>query len=127
MTAFAKQYADSLAQVSGHAAVIADRDQFIAAAGGYKGIVSKPIGKSLEDKMNNRETIMATRGDRSFIEISDEEEKEYVHEAICPIICEGDVIGAVILLENDNKSRMGEVEQKLIQSAAGFLGRQMEQ
>ena len=52
---------------------------------------------------------------------------EYVHQAIAPIICEGDMIGCVILLENDNKSKMGEVEQKLAQSAAGFLGRQMEQ
>ncbi len=43
------------------------------------------------------------------------------------IICEGDVIGAVILLNNDPKGKMGEVEQKLILSAAGFLGRQMEQ
>ena len=46
---------------------------------------------------------------------------------ISPIICEGDVIGSVILVETDHKSKMGEVEQKLIQSAAGFLGRQMEQ
>jgi len=30
-------------------------------------------------------------------------------------------------VEMDHKSKMGEVEQKLIQSAAGFLGRQMEQ
>ena len=49
------------------------------------------------------------------------------HEAISPIICEGDVIGAVLLLNNDPKLKMGEVEQKLILSAAGFLGRQMEQ
>ncbi len=40
---------------------------------------------------------------------------------------EGDIIGSVVLLQNDNKSRMGEVEQKLLLSAAGFLGRQMEQ
>ena len=46
---------------------------------------------------------------------------------IAPIICEGDIIGSVVLLENDNKSKMGEVEQKLVLSAAGFLGRQMEQ
>ena len=40
MSTFAKQYAESLAQVSGHAALIADRDQFIAAAGGYKQMVT---------------------------------------------------------------------------------------
>ena len=46
---------------------------------------------------------------------------------MAPIICEGDVIGAVVLLATDTKTRLGEVESKLMLSAAGFLGRQMEQ
>ena len=62
MTTFAKQYAESLAQVSGHAALIADRDQFIAAAGGYKALVQKPVSKQLEEKVNRREMLMAARG-----------------------------------------------------------------
>ena len=76
--------------------------------------------------MTEREILVAVKGDKSFISISYDEE-EYTSQVIVPIICEGDVIGAVVLLESDNKSRMGEVEQKLILSAAGFLGRQMEQ
>ena len=70
--------------------------------------------------------MVATNGDRNFIQIHNDAEDIH-HEAISPIICEGDVIGSVILVETNHKSRMGEVEQKLIQSAAGFLGRQMEQ
>ena len=127
MTTFAKQYAESLAQVSGHTALIADRDQFIAIAGGYKTLMGKSVSRQLEEKITNRETLIAARGDRNFIAISEEQADEYQHEAISPIICEGDVIGAVILIENDYKGKMGEVEQKLILSAAGFLGRQMEQ
>lgn len=127
MSTFAKQYAESLAQVSGHGALITDRDQFIAAAGGYKNLVGKSIHKGLEDKINARETVMASHGERSFIPIAEEPFNEFMHEAISPIICEGDVIGAVILVDNDTKVKMGEVEKKLIQSAAGFLGRQMEQ
>lgn len=127
MTTFAKQYAESLAQVSGHTTLIADRDQFIAAAGGGKGLLGKAISKDLEEKISKRETLLATKGDRNFISVSEEMSEEYVHQAISPIICEGDVIGAVVLLESDNKAKMGEVEQKLILSAAGFLGRQMEQ
>jgi len=127
MSTFAKQYVDSLAQVSGHGALIADRDQFIAAAGGFKNMLGKGLSRELEDKINSRESVMATQGDRNFIPIAEEPFNDFVHEAIQPIICEGDVIGAVILVEADNKSKMGEVEQKLIQSAAGFLGRQMEQ
>ena len=41
MTTFAKQYAESLAQVSGHATLIADRDQFIAVSGGCKQLLNK--------------------------------------------------------------------------------------
>ena len=77
--------------------------------------------------MNNRETMMASKGDRSFIPISDELTEEFAHEGITPILSEGDVIGAVVLLESEPRNKMGEVEQKLILSAAGFLGRQMEQ
>ncbi len=127
MVTFAKQYAESLAQVSGHAALIADRDQFIAAAGGYKQLINKAISRQLDDKMHNREQIFAARGDRNFIPVCDEGGEEYQHEAMIPILCEGDIIGCVVLLQNDMKLRMGEVEQKLLQSAAGFLGRQMEQ
>lgn len=127
MTTFAKQYAESLAKVSGHMALIADRDQFIAVAGGGKAFYGKSVSRQLEEKMNQRESVFASKGDRNFITVSEEVQEEFQHQAIVPIICEGDVIGAVLLLENEPKSRMGEVEQKLLQSAATFLGRQMEQ
>ncbi|MDR0949247.1 MAG: stage V sporulation protein T [Lachnospiraceae bacterium] len=127
MTSFAKQYAESLSQVSGHTALIADRDQFISVSGGYKNLMGRSISKALEDKVNNRELITASKGDRNFIAVSEDVVEEYYHEVIAPIISEGDVIGSVILIETDSKLKMGEVEQKLALSAAGFLGRQMEQ
>ena len=58
MTTFARQYAESLSQVSGHAALIADRDQFIAVSGGYKQFLGKSISKKLEEKITERETII---------------------------------------------------------------------
>ena len=127
MSTFAKQYAESLAQVSGHTALIADRDQFIAVSGGSKNLLGKGLSSELEDKINNRETLIASKGERSFIQVSSDGGEDFSHIAISPIICEGDVIGAVVLSEVDEKSKMGEVEQKLVLSAAGFLGRQMEQ
>lgn len=127
MTTFARQYAESLAQVSGHAALIADRDQFIAVSGGCKQFLGKNISKQLEEKIAARETLIALRGDKNFISVTEDDNESYQQEALTPIICEGDVIGAVVLLESDTKSRLGEVESKLILSAAGFLGRQMEQ
>lgn len=70
---------------------------------------------------------MAMADDKKFIPVVKDNTDDYAEEAICPIICEGDVIGGVILLSTADKEKMGEVELKLIQSAAGFLGRQMEQ
>ena len=91
-----------------------------------KNAIGKSISRDLEEKLDKRESFLASKGERSFIQIFDENDGSYVHEAIGVIICEGDVIGAVILLDDDNKSKMGEVEKKLILSAASFLGRQMQ-
>ena len=127
ISVFAKQYAESLAQVSGRAALITDRDQFIAVAGRFRTFLGKSISKELEIKLENRETLMAMADDKRFISVVKDNTDDYAEEAICPIICEGDVIGGVILLSTADKEKMGEGELKLIQSAAGFLGRQMEQ
>lgn len=127
MTGFAKQYVESLSQVSGRIALVADRDQFIAVSGGLKAVLGKEISKDLENKMEKRDSFIASRGDRIFIPIMEEMPEEVVHEAVCPILSEGDMIGAVLLLETDNKKKMNEGDLKLIQAAAGFLGKQMEQ
>ena len=127
MSTFAKQYAESLAQVSGKVALIADRDQFIATAGGGKAFNGKGLSRHLEDALEPRETILTRKGEKQFLEIAHEMQEANEQEMIPPIICEGDVIGAVILLDTNEKGKMGEVEKKLAQSAAAFLGRQMEQ
>lgn len=105
MSTFAKQYAESLAQVSGQMTLIADRDQFIAAAGGCKALLGKSISKALEEAIENRDNILAGKSERNFIQVADEGEPEYTNEAISPIICEGDVIGAVILLNKTQRER----------------------
>ena len=44
-----------------------------------------------------------------------------------PIICAGDAIGSVALVGKNNGEKLGNPERMLVQTAAGFLGRQMEQ
>mgnify|MGYP000661105047 FL=1 len=126
MTTFAKQYAESLAQVSGHATLIADRDQFIAVSGGCKQLLNKSVSRQLEEKVNNRETVIAAKGDRNYVNIAEDIAVDYAWQLITPIICEGDAIGSVALFSRDQRTKMGDTELKLAQTAAGFLGRQME-
>ncbi len=122
---FAKEYAESLAQSIGHITCIVDKDQIIAVSGGgKKELLEKHISEKLEKVINERNTHIATRNESNFVPILDEDVEIYNYELITPIISEGDVLGAVVLLSSDKK--MGEVEGKLAQTAAGFLGKQME-
>ena len=126
LSLFAKQYADAMAQTTGHVVAIADRDQYIAVAGaGKKDLLAKSVSRELEHLMTERETLVAMKSEKSFIAISFDEE-EYNSQVIVPIICEGDVIGAVLILAKDAKGKPGETELKIAQTAASFLGRQME-
>ena len=47
-------------------------------------------------------------------------------ELIFPILSSGDAIGSVILCGKDRESLPGDTEKKLLQVAATYLGREME-
>jgi len=124
---FAKEYAESLAQTAGHITCILDKDHIIAVSGGSKKeFLEKHISYSIEECINSRSTLNAKRSDGNFVQVlEDESDGNYNYQLITPIISEGDVIGAVMFLSPDKK--MGEIEGKLAQTAAGFLAKQMEQ
>lgn len=123
----AKQYSESLAQTLNCTVCITDTDQVVAAAGsGKKELQDKYISKDMEQVLKQREQILAKSDGRGFVKIADAD-VDYREEVVSPILCEGDVIGSVVLLNRDEKKKMGELEQKIAMSAAGFMGKQMEQ
>lgn len=124
---FAQQYVDTLAQTTGHIVAVSDRDMFIAIAGGpKKDFLEKSISKELERLIDERKSVIASGDSKDYHEIGEEKE-HYAFQAISPIICEGDAVGAVVLLTKEKKEKFGDTEKKLAASAAGFLGKQMEQ
>ena len=127
---FAAQYAESLHKTSGHITCIADRDTIIAVSGASKKeFLEKSLSSDLEKVIEEKTTIVVRSPEEKAIPIIADEngDRKYTSQVVSPIISEGDAIGAVILLSTDPNTRMGEVEAKLAQSAAGFLGKQMEQ
>ena len=125
---FAKEYAEALAQASGHAVCITDHDQVIAVSGGMKKeTIGKPISKQLEQVIMERNQILSNGDEKAYVPILPEESESVLPQAICPVLCEGDAIGAVILISTDTRKHFGETEQLLVRCAALFMGRQMEQ
>lgn len=127
---FSKEYTESLHQALNHIACISDKDTIIAVSGaGKRELLDKPISDELETIMKNREKVVANRGSTKFYAITtdDEENNSYTAQVIVPILSEGDVIGAVILLSRENDAQMSQTELKVAETAAGFVGKQMEQ
>jgi AbrB family transcriptional regulator (stage V sporulation protein T) len=57
------------------------------------------------------------------------DDREYTikSQVVAPIITQGDPIGAVLIVSKDPAVKLGELEIKLAETAAGFLAKQMEQ
>ena len=128
LSQFSGQYAETMAQTTGHLVCITDRDHVIAASGsGKKEFEGKPISRQLDEVMENRKTLVASKDENNFIKITLDDSGEYVTQAISTSTGEGDAIGAVILYDKDKNHPMGETENQLVSIAAGFLGKQMEQ
>lgn len=56
---------------------------------------------------------------------NDSRERMHNSQVVYPIISDGDCIGSVILISKDQGNNMGDMELKVVQSAAGFLSSQM--
>ena len=103
---FADQYAESLAQVSGRAALITDRDQFIAVAGGFRTFLGKSISKELE--VNGVGYRVAKEGKNLVMNLG------YSHQVIVP-----EIDGITIDVPTQNKIVIsGPDKQKVGQFAA---------
>lgn len=103
---------------------IADHDQIVAAAGnGKKDLQDKYITPEIEKIFRMRKNYLAKNEKGRVVSIVDGE-AEYKDQVICPIICEGDVIGGIILL-GKNLDMFHEMEQRVALLAADFLGKQM--
>ncbi|MGL5435948.1 MAG: stage V sporulation protein T [Lachnospiraceae bacterium] len=127
LSEFAVQYAEAMALATGLMVCVTDRDQIIAVAGGpKKELIRKNISRQLELLINERETVVAKREEKTFVPITTEEIEGVTVEVVMPIISEGDAIGAVALLSRDAKTKFSDGELKLVSTAAGFLGRHME-
>lgn len=123
----AERYADILAQVSGHGVMISDRDVFIACAGqGSKEFLGGNLSEELRNQLENRTAYLAEKQSQSYVPLFQEKSDPYLYQAVAPIICQGDLIGSVILIEGDRRKKLGEVELKLVSAASIFLGKHME-
>lgn len=123
---FAAQYAESIYKASGKICIITDKDNIIATAGApKKELAERRIGIDAEGLIDEKTNYLYKKEKGEAIAVIDDNDKYFIG-ALSPIITEGDCIGCVIIAGEDKFAAFGEVEMKLAETAALFLGRQME-
>ena len=129
LSEFATEYAETLAKTTGHIACITDKDTVIAVSGGSKKeFLEQSISNDLERIIDDKEVYVSKENNDKAIPVTQNENKDrmYNSQVVYPIISDGDAIGSVILISKDSATKMSDIEKKVVQSAASFLGSQME-
>ena len=122
---FAAQICDSLHKSTDCIAAVCDRDAVIAVAGGgRRELFEKRVSPELEQIMESRRVYRHESGGAT-VPVTDSESGFCVSVA-APVISEGDLMGCVIFASPKNAPPSGDVEFKLAQTVAAFLGKQME-
>ena len=122
---FAAQICESIGANTGCIAAISDRDSVIALSGAPKReLMDKPNSNELFGLMEQRKSYRYAQG-QAQIPVCDGVEKFHLGVA-APIICQGDLMGCVMLLLEEDGKPLAEADQRLVQVVAEFLGKQME-
>ena len=129
LSEFAIGYAETLSKTTGHIACITDKDTIIAVSGGSKKeFLEQDVSQELEQLMEDKEVYTSNENSNQAMPITknDNNQKKHNSQVVYPIVSNGDTIGTVILLAKDENTKMTDIEKKVAQSAATFLGTQME-
>jgi len=120
---YAKEYTDSLHEALGHIACVSDMKNIIAVSGASKKeLLNKTISTIVEQSLEEKQVKIYNEP----CALTDNESLNYTSSIIAPITAKNEVIGAVILASKNTGTQMGALESKLIETAAGFLAKQME-
>ena len=78
--------------------------------------------------MENKEIFKSKENNEISIPVTENEGRQRIYnsQVIYPIISDGDVIGSVILIAKEASKEMNDADNKVAQSAAGFLGNHLE-
>ena len=127
LSSFAAQYAETLHKTCGLSVLICDRDAVIATAGvSRKEYADKRLSSELEGLIEKRSLYVYREGDT--VPVTADSASHAISVAM-PIISEGDIVGCVLSVlprDGEKAALESDIETKLIQTAAGFLGRQLE-
>ena len=121
---FAAQICETMSKSTGLICAVTDRDTVLTVAGGgRKELMGRHITPELEALLDDRKIYQYQAG-TAGIPVC--ENSNLLTSVAAPILSEGDLLGSVLLIGQEPLNVPGDVEYKLAQTIASFLGRHME-
>ena len=119
----ADDVAKSLGKVTGHTAIVCDRDVVLAASGnGAKEAIAKTISKKLSRLIaDNKSLVINSQDGGQPLEIAEGEDLGFCNEFLLPIGDDGNVIGAIILADKSKDAAITALDISLCKLSAEFI------
>ena len=111
-------------------ALISDRDAVVSASGSAKReYAEKPLSPEVDQILQSRrmQVLNLSSGARMIPVTGDDRSDQYSAQIIAPILADGEIIGGLILLSRESGVQMSDIDQKVAETTANIVGRQMEQ
>lgn len=130
IAAIAKDYTDSLYRTLGHIVLISDRDAIVSSSGAAKkDYAEKALSSEVDQILQARQmTVLNLSAGAKMIPVIKEDRPEnYASQIVAPILADGEIVGSLILVSRESGVQMTNVDQKVAETTANIIGRQMEQ
>lgn len=121
---YAQEYVNTLKEALGCDAYVCDKDAILAGSGGKNSVYNDAyISKDMIKAIENREVDVISGN--NIIEVIEREDISGVKgQVICPVVLDGDPIGAIILVSRENT--FSDADVKVAKTVALLLEKQME-
>lgn len=116
---FASSITDSINNVTKKSVFIINTDSFVSVSGKKKEYLNEPISNEIIEMINTRNEIQ----NKNKIQMT-EDKQENDNFSFCPIIVNGDVIGGVMIMSEDE---ITENEFQILKIISSFLAKHIEQ
>jgi AbrB family transcriptional regulator, stage V sporulation protein T len=120
-----EKFTETLYKTTGYNCCITDKEKITAVSGNLsKDYLNSNISKHILNVMDNKKIWSTKNNGTNEILEKDKNINKYTSQIIAPIILDSNVVGTVILFSFEDKI-ITDLEYKLVESTANFLGSQI--